>query len=163
MRIRAALLVTSDRISRGVGEDRSGEIACEVLGPIAEVVEKRVVPDEADRIRDALLGWCEQGIELVLTIGGTGLSPRDVTAEVTRSVIEKEARGISTALLVRGLQATPRAMLSSAIAGVRGQTLIINLPGSKSAVLESLEYLRDVLPHAIEVVHGGGQEAHAGE
>ena len=94
----------------------------------------------------------------MVTIGGTGLGPRDVTAQATRSVIEKEAHGISTALLVRGLLGTARAMLSSAAAGVRGHTLIVNLPGSKSAVRESLEWLRTVLPHAVEMIHGGGHE-----
>lgn len=158
MKIKAALLVASDRISRGESEDESGELARQVLSPVAEVVEKRVVPDEADQIRDALLGWCEQGLDLVVTIGGTGLGPRDVTAQATRSVIEKEAHGISTALLVRGLLGTARAMLSSAAAGVRGHTLIVNLPGSKSAVRESLEWLRTVLPHAVEMIHGGGHE-----
>ena len=144
MRIRTALLVVSDRISRGEREDRSGEIAREMLGSYSEVVEKQVVPDEPERVRAAILGWCEQKVDLVVTIGGTGLSPRDVTAEVTRALIEKEARGISTALVVHGLTATPRAMLSNAAAGVRGRTLIINLPGSTSAVRESLEYLRAV-------------------
>ena len=161
MKIRAAVLVVSDRVSRGEREDESGEIAREVLGAVAETVEKQVVPDEQEPIREALLAWCEQGIDLVVTIGGTGLSPRDVTAEATRSVIEKEARGISTALLVQGLAATPRAMLSSAVAGVRGRTLIINLPGSKSAVGESLEYLRDVLPHALEMMWGGSHDSPA--
>jgi molybdenum cofactor synthesis domain-containing protein len=156
MTLRAAVLVTSDRVSRGETEDVSGEIARELLAPIAQVVEKRVVPDEAGQIRDSLLGWCEQGVDIVVTVGGTGLSPRDVTAEATRSVIEKEARGIGTALIVKGLESTPRAMLSSAVAGVRGRTLIINLPGSRAAVKELLEYLRDVLPHAVEMIHAGG-------
>ena len=161
MKIKGAVLVTSDRVSRGEREDESGEIARELLGQIAEVVEKKVVPDQAERIREALLAWCERGIDVVITIGGTGLSPSDMTAQVTHSLIEKEARGISTALLVRGLADTPQAMLSSAEAGVRGHTLIVNLPGSKSAVRDSIEYLRDMLPHAIEMMWGGGHETPA--
>jgi len=161
VKIMAALLVVSDRISRGEREDRSGEIAREMLGSYADIVDKQVVPDEPDRIRAAILRWCEQKVDLVVTIGGTGLSPRDVTAEVTRALIEKEARGISTALLVHGLTATPRAMLSNAAAGVRGRTLIINLPGSISAVRESLEYLRQVLPHAVEMMWGGAHDTAA--
>jgi len=162
MKIRAALLVVSDSVSRGERKDENGEIAREVLGSAAEVVEKRIVPDEPDQVRAAILRWCdEQEVDVVVTIGGTGLSPRDVTAEVTRTLIEKEASGISTALLMQGLRATPRAMLSNAAAGVRGRTLIINLPGSTSAVRESLEYLRDVLPHAVEMIWGAGHDTAA--
>ena len=161
MRIRAAVLVTSDRISRGEAEDRSGAAAAELLSEIAEVDEVRVVPDEADRIVDALRGWCADGVDLVVTVGGTGLSPRDVTPEATRSVIEREAAGISTALLVRGLSSTPRAMLSRAVAGVCGRTLIINLPGSSSAIAESIPYLLEVVPHALELI-GGGSEPYSG-
>jgi len=163
MTLRAAVLVTSDRVSRGEAHDESGEIACCTLARVAEVVEKRVVPDQADRIRRALVEWSERKLDLVVTVGGTGLSPRDVTAEATRSVLEKPAPGIATALLVRGLQSTPRAMLSNAAAGVRGRTLIVNLPGSRSAVRESLEFLADVLPHALEMIHGGSHEGRAGE
>jgi len=158
MKLKAALLVTSDRVSRGEAEDESGEAARELLAPVAEVVEKRVVPDEAEAIRRVLMEWSDAGLDVVLTIGGTGLSPRDVTAEVTRSVIEKEAGGIRTALLVRGLQSTPRAMLSGATAGVRGRTLIVNLPGSRSAVREYVELLVEVLPHAAEMMRGETHE-----
>jgi len=158
MRLKAAVLVTSDRISRGESEDVSGEVACEALAPLAEVVEKRVVPDDAESVRSALLEWCECRLDLVVTVGGTGLGPRDVTAQVTHALVEKEARGISTALLMRGMQSTPRAMLSSPAAGVRARTLIINLPGNPTAVREGLEFLRELLPHAIEMVHGGTHE-----
>jgi len=158
MSLKATVLVTSDRTARGEGRDESGEIAVELLAPIAEVVGKRIVSDDAEKIRDALLEWCEGGVDLIVTVGGTGLSPRDVTAEVTRSLIEKEAAGISAALIARGLQSTPRAMLSCAVAGVRGTTLIVNLPGSKAAVREYLEYLQEVLPHAVKMIRGGGHE-----
>jgi len=154
--MKAAVLVTSDRVSRGEARDESGEIAVELITAMAEVVEKRIVPDEADRIRDVLLQWCAQGIDVVITVGGTGLSPRDVTACVTRSVLDKEATGISAALMAQGLAETPRAMLSSAAAGVRGRTLIVNLPGSKSAVRQYLQYLLPILPHALEMMHGKG-------
>jgi molybdopterin adenylyltransferase len=154
MGIRAAILVASDRISTGVEQDRSGELAAELLAPVAEVVEVRVVPDEVDRIAHALSEWCGQGLDLVLTVGGTGLSPRDVTPEATRRVIERETAGITTALLVRGLQSTPKAMLSRAVSGVRGRTLIVNLPGSVSAVRELVPYLCEALPHAVEVLSG---------
>lgn len=159
MRIRAAILVASDRISRGLEKDRSGALAAELLAEVADVAEVRVVPDELERIAETLREWCADGMDLILTVGGTGFSPRDVTPEATRTVIEREAPGISTALLVRGLESTPRAMLSRAAAGVCGRTLIVNLPGSRSAVTESVEYLLEVLPHALEVI-GGAPEAY---
>lgn len=154
MQVKAAILVASDRISAGAEQDRSGALAAELLGETAEVAEVRVVPDEVDRIAGALTEWCEQRLDVVLTVGGTGLSPRDVTPEATRRVIERETPGITTALLVRGLQSTPKAMLSRAVSGVRGRTLIVNLPGSTSAVRELVPYLCEVLPHAVEVLSG---------
>jgi len=156
----AAVLVTSDRISRGEEQDRSGAAAAEILADcdeVTRVVEVRVVPDEADMIAAALREWSEGGVGLVLTVGGTGLSVRDVTPEATRAVIQRETPGITTALLARGLASTPRAMLSRATSGVRGRTLIVNLPGSTSAVRELVPYLLEAAPHAIEVL-GGVQE-----
>ena len=149
MQIRAAILVASDRISAGAQKDSSGALAAELLAGTADAVEVRVVPDEVVRIAAVLHEWCADGMDLVLTIGGTGLSARDVTPEATRSVIERETPGITTALLVRGLQSTPRAMLSRAVSGVRGRTLIVNLPGSNSAVRELVPYLCEALPHAV--------------
>jgi len=160
VKIRAALLIVSDRISAGMAEDSSGTEASAALQPLAEVVETSVVPDDYAQIRSRLLQWSEAGIEVVFTIGGTGLSPRDVTPEATRSVIERELPGLSFALLFNGLLSTPMAVLSRAVAGVRGGSLIINLPGSPSAVRGSIEYLRDVLPHAVEVIQGGGRQEH---
>ena len=154
MKIRAALLIVSDRISAGLKADRSGEEASAALQTFAEVVEKSVVADEYAEIRRRLLEWCDGGIDLIFTIGGTGFSPRDVTPEATRSVIEREASGVSLGLLFHGLSHTPRAMLSRAVAGIRGRSLIINLPGSPSAVRESIEYLEGILPHALEMMAG---------
>ncbi len=157
MGLRAAILVTSDRISRGEARDRSGPAAREILRGAAQVVELRVVPDERDGIAAALREWSEAGVDLILTVGGTGLGPRDVTPEATRAVIEREAPGIAAALLLRGLSSTPRAMLSRATAGVRGRSLIVNLPGSPSAVQELVPYLMKVVPHAIESVQGASE------
>jgi molybdopterin adenylyltransferase len=154
MQIKAAILVASDRISRGEERDRSGALAAELLGGTADVAELRVAPDEVDQIASTLHEWCAQGLDLVLTIGGTGLSARDVTPEATRRVIERETPGITTALLLRGLRSTPKAMLSRAVSGVRGRTLIVNLPGSTSAVRELIPYLCEALPHAVEVLFG---------
>ncbi|MCD6416873.1 MAG: MogA/MoaB family molybdenum cofactor biosynthesis protein [Planctomycetes bacterium] len=154
MTTRAAVLVTSDRIHRGEEIDRSGAAAAEALAGAAEVIEVRVVPDEAHLIKAALVEWSDCGIDLILTVGGTGLSPRDVTPEATRQVIEREATGIGAGLLARGLESTPRAMLSCGTAGVRGKTLIVNLPGSASAVRELVPYLLQILPHALDVIRG---------
>jgi len=158
MQLRVAILVASDRISQGEEKDASGVLAAELLAEIADVAEIRVVPDEEDRIAEALLDWCSDGMDIVLTLGGTGLGPRDVTPEATRRVIERETPGITTALLVRGLQSTPRAMLSRATSGVHGRTLVINLPGSTAAVRELVPYLCQVLPHAVEVLSGKPEE-----
>jgi molybdenum cofactor synthesis domain-containing protein len=158
VQIRAAVLVVSDRIATGLEKDQSGSAAAELLSPAADVVEIRVVPDDVNRIAEVLRGWCADGMDLILTVGGTGLGPRDVTPEATRSVIEREAPGISAGLLVHGLECGPRAMLSRAVAGTSGKTLIVNLPGSTSAVREGVPYLLQVVPHAMEVL-GGKPEA----
>jgi molybdenum cofactor synthesis domain-containing protein len=162
MQIRAAVLVTSDRIAEGQEQDRSGALASELLEEFADMAELRVVPDELNTIARTLREFCDEGMDLVLTVGGTGLGPRDVTPEATRQVIEREASGIATALVARGLEQTPRAMLSRATAGVCGETLIINLPGKPDAVRDSIGYLREVLPHAVEVLLGH-PEAYPGE
>ncbi len=154
----AAVLVTSDRIHAGQEQDRSGHAAAEELEAFAEVTEVRIVPDERGAIASALRRWSDAGIDLILTVGGTGLSPRDVTPEATLEVVDRRAPGIGTALLVKGLASTPKAMLSRAVAGIRGQTLIVNLPGSTRAVRELVPYLLEVLPHALEVIRGVPEE-----
>lgn len=154
MTIKAGVLVVSDRVSRGEKEDRSGEAAVEALQEFCNVVCQDVVPDDYAEIRSLLIQWCENDVDVIITSGGTGFSPRDITPEATRSVIEREARGIASSLLFNGLIDTPKAMLSRAVAGVRGEVLIINMPGSPSAVRSGIEYLKDVLPHAVEVIKG---------
>jgi molybdopterin adenylyltransferase len=156
MGIRAGVLVVSDRVSAGLMEDRSGAEAAAALAAFAEVAEIGVVADDFETIRQRLLEWCGKGLDVIFTVGGTGFSPRDVTPEATRSVIEREAAGLITALVVNGLAGTPRAALSRAAAGLRGRTLIVNLPGSRSAVRESISYLSGVLAHAVEMMRGGG-------
>jgi molybdenum cofactor synthesis domain-containing protein len=152
------VLVASDRCSAGKREDESGPAACRALACFTEVVEKVVVPDDYARIRAQLLDWCGRGLDVIVTVGGTGLSPRDVTPEATRSVIDKEVPAITQALLVQGLQQTPKAMLSRAAAGTRATSLIVNLPGSPRAVESGIEYLRESLPHAVEVLRGEANE-----
>lgn len=165
---RAAILVTSDRASCGQYEDLTGPalktFLCDRGWQVAEV---RVVPDDKAAIAGILAAWCDAGIAgLVLTAGGTGLGPRDVTPEATRSVLEKELPGLPEVMRARGMAKTPHAALSRALAGSRGATLILNLPGSPRGAVESLEVVLELIPHALEMLQGGGhvepQSGHKG-
>lgn len=155
--ISAAVITLSDKGAAGERSDESGPLIAELLSGIGEVRYYDVLPDEQDQIRDRLLKYVGM-VDLILTTGGTGLSPRDVTPEATRMVIEREVPGIAEAMRLEGLKKTDRAMLSRAVAGVRGQTLIVNLPGSPKAVCENLAVILDVLPHAIEKIKGDPSE-----
>lgn len=152
---RLAVLIISDKGSRGEREDASGAVIAEILAGIGNVEYYNVIPDEVEIIKEQLISLCDHGnYDLVLTSGGTGFSERDVTPEATRQVIEKQVPGIPVAMMVYGLQRTPRAMLSRAVAGIRKKTLIINLPGSPKGVRESLEAIVEALPHGLEVLSG---------
>ncbi len=155
--ISAAVITLSDKGAAGERTDASGPLIAELLSGVAEVRYYDVLPDERDQIRDRLLKYVGM-VDLILTTGGTGLSPRDVTPEATRMVIEREVPGIAEAMRLEGLKKTNRAMLSRAVAGVRGRTLIVNLPGSPKAVRENLAVILDVLPHAIEKIKGDPSE-----
>lgn len=156
----AAVLVASDSRSAGQRVDLAGPAAAEALAEIGiGVAEIAVVPDEVGPIAEQLRAWSARGdILLVITSGGTGLGPRDVTPEATRSVIEREAPGIAEIVRLRGLGITPHAALSRGIAGVRGRTLIVNLAGSPKAVREGVGFLAPILPHALETVSGRAVE-----
>lgn len=156
--IRAGVLVVSDRASKGEMEDRSGPAARAALADFARIVESDIVPDDYARIRERLIEWSDGRLDIILTLGGTGLSPRDLTPEATRSVLDRELPGLVFALLAEGLSATPRAALSRAVAGQRGATLIVNLPGSPAAVTQYVRFLRSVLPHAVSMMRGAGHE-----
>lgn len=156
--IRVGILTVSDKASRGQREDLSGKVIREIVGQLpAQVVKYTVVPDDRARIEKELMRISEQ-VDLVLTTGGTGLSPKDVTPEATTRVVEKIVPGISEAMRMEGLKHTPYALLSRAIAGVRKTSLIINLPGSPKAVRENLEAILPAIPHAIETLKGEGGE-----
>lgn len=155
--ITVAVLTLSDKGSRGEREDKSGPAISEMLKGIGEVKYYDILPDERDLIKNKLLEYVNR-VDLILTTGGTGLSPRDVTPEATLDVIEREIPGIAEAMRMEGLKKTDRAMLSRAIAGVKGQTLIINMPGSPKAVKEHMEVILDVIPHAIEKIKGDTKE-----
>lgn len=150
-----SVLTVSDRCSRGECEDKSGPLLCELLKNDGEVIKYAVVADNRDEIKKMLISMCDElKSDVVFTTGGTGFSPRDITPEATKEVIEREAPGISEAIRYESLKITPKAMLSRAVSGIRGKTLIINLPGSPKAVKESLETVLPVLPHAIETLSG---------
>ena len=157
MTFTVGLLTVSDRCSRGEEQDRSGPLIAEWVREHwdAEVAQQAIVPDEQPQIRDKLLAWSDQErLDLVLTTGGTGFAPRDVTPEATQAVIERAAPGLAEAMRSTGLAKTPHAMLSRAIAGIRGRTLIVNLPGSPKGVRDGLDTLEKALPHGIEILKG---------
>jgi len=156
--ITVAVLTLSDKGSKGEREDASGPMIREMLKGIdAEVKYYDILPDEKELIKGKLIEYGKL-VDLILTTGGTGLSQRDVTPEATIEVIERQIPGIAEAMRIEGLKKTRRAMLSRAVAGVRGKTLIINLPGSPKAVKENLEIILGVLPHAIEKIKGDTSE-----
>jgi len=160
---RVGILTVSDRASAGEYLDQSGpeirELVVERLG--GEVVDYAIVPDDPDAIRTVLVTWVDaRQLDLVLTTGGTGFAPRDVTPEATRSIIQRETPGLVFAMLHHSLQITPHAMLTRAVAGIRGRTLIVNLPGSPKAARECLESILPALPHALAMLaNASGAEA----
>jgi len=156
--IRVAVLTVSDRCSRGEQEDTSGPALAELCTQRlnATVVERTTVADELDQIEAQLRGWIDAGIDLVLTAGGTGLGPRDVTPEASARVIERPHPALLELARARALPAMPKSFLSRGIAGATARTLIINLPGSLRGSTETLEALLDILPHAIGMLHGAG-------
>lgn len=156
--ITVAILTLSDKGSRGEREDLSGPAIAEMIKGIGAVVEYyEVVPDERELIKEKLMEYSKKA-DIILTTGGTGLSPRDVTPEATLEVIDREIPGIAEAMRSEGLKKTKRAMLSRAVAGVRDKCIIVNLPGSLKAVREGLEVLLDVIPHAVEKIKGSTED-----
>ncbi|MDN5326169.1 MAG: molybdopterin adenylyltransferase [Moorella sp. (in: firmicutes)] len=157
--IRVAVLTASDKGSRGEREDKSAEVIREMVAALGEVVAYAVVPDERRLLAAKLREFCDEvGADLVLTTGGTGFSPRDVTPEATRDVIEREVPGLPEAMRAAGLKSTPQAMLSRAIAGIRGKSLIVNLPGSPKGVRENLAAILPALPHGLAILKGEAGE-----
>jgi molybdenum cofactor synthesis domain-containing protein len=159
--ITIGVLTISDSGAKGAREDTSGENIRAMVTqlPEAAIEAGAIIPDERELIEATLREWSdEKRLNLILTTGGTGLAPRDVTPEATRAVIDREAPGIAEAMRAVSIQHTPFGMLSRGVVGARGRTLIINLPGSPKAVRECLEYILPVLPHAVNLLTEGPRE-----
>jgi molybdopterin adenylyltransferase len=154
--IRAGVVTVSDKGYAGKREDASGPLLADLLRNLgAEVVSQTIVPDERAEIERILTALADEArVDLVVTTGGTGPAPRDVTPEATQAVIEREVPGLAEVLRFEGYRKTPLAVISRGVAGIRGRTLIVNLPGSPRAVREGMETLASVLPHTIKMMQG---------
>jgi len=164
MTLRIGILTVSDRSSRGERADASGPaLEAVVVNQGWTAAKKAIVPDEQSAIIDKLKSWADAGdLDVILTTGGTGFSPRDATPEATLAVVERLAPGIAEAMRLASLKLTPHAMLSRAVAGIRGRTLIVNLPGSPKGAVENLQVVVSVLPHAVELLREdpGSEKGH---
>jgi molybdenum cofactor synthesis domain-containing protein len=156
----AAVVTVSDGVSAGVRDDRSGDVLAELLGEEGFQVERRVVADDATQIADAIRALADAGARLVLTTGGTGFAPRDVTPEATRTVIDRDAPGLAEAIRADAIARTPHALLSRGVAGLLGSTLVVNLPGSPGGCRDGFEVMRPALHHGLELAAGDTATAH---
>ena len=154
MTLRFGILTLSDRSSRGERSDASGPALVALIESEQWSVSKQaLLPDDEAAIRDLLMSWADSDeMDVILTTGGTGFSPRDVTPEATRAILQREAPGLAEAMRAASLKITPHAMLSRFVTGIRGKTLIINLPGSPKGAVENLQVITSVLPHAVQLL-----------
>lgn len=164
MKLRVGILTVSDRSARGERADTSGPALAVLVEQQGWLVERSaILPDDLSALRDLLANWADSDdLDLILTTGGTGFAPRDVTPEATAAVIQRPAPGLAEAMRQESLRVTPHAMLSRAVAGIRGATLIVNLPGSPQGALENLRVILPVLPHAVQLLNSdpGAESGH---
>ena len=161
---RIGIITVSDKGAQGLRVDESGPSIREMVKTLGEVTSYQVVPDDLDILKEAMINMSDkEKVNLILTTGGTGLSPRDNTPEATLAVIQKEVPGLAEAMRSESMKKTNRAMLSRAVAGTRNSTLIINLPGSVKAVRECLAVILPALPHGLEILSGKGGECGSAE
>lgn len=155
MTIRFGILTLSDRSSRGERADSSGPALARLIQAEGwSIAKQALLPDDESAIRQLLIDWSDGGdMDVILTTGGTGFSPRDVTPEATRAVIDREAPGLAEAMRAASLKITPHAMLSRIVTGIRKRTLIVNLPGNPKGAVENLQVIIPVLPHAVQLLH----------
>ena len=157
--MKIGIITVSDRCSEGKREDKSGPLIRQILKGLGEIVKYEIIPDEKASISQAIKEVVDQlNVDLVLTTGGTGLSFRDVTPEATREVVERKIPGFAELMRRKSFEITPMAILSRAIAGIRGKSIIINLPGSPKAVNECLKIILPLIPHALDMVKGKGHQ-----
>lgn len=153
---KVAVLTISDKCAQGQRQDKSGKIVQELIKNLpGEVIKYEIIPDEPEMIKQKLIDYADNlKVDLILTNGGTGFTSRDLTPEATKEVIQKEVPGIPEAMRIECLKFTKRAMLSRAVAGIRGKTLIVNLPGSSKGAKESLEAILEALAHGLDMIRG---------
>lgn len=153
--MKIGIIVISDSSSKGDRISTTQDLIQQLVEPLGNVTQVVIIPDEKARIQNTMVYFCDNlALDLIITTGGTGLSPRDVTPEATREIITKEIPGLGEMMRMTSIQFTPLAILSRAIGGIRGKSLIVNLPGSPKAVKQCLESILPVLPHALEVIRG---------
>lgn len=151
----ATVITVSDRAANGLYEDKSGPAVAALLTEQGyQVLDIIIIPDKKNTIEDTLIELCDKGVHLIITTGGTGFAPRDVTPEATNSVIEREAPGIAEYMRQKSMEITPRGMLSRGVAGIRRKTLIINLPGSPKGAAENLGFVLPSLTHGLDMLNG---------
>lgn len=154
----ASVITVSDRAFSGVYEDKAGPAVEKLLRDYGyQVTDTIIIPDEKNKIKEALISQCEKNVSLIITTGGTGFSQRDITPEATKEIIEREAPGITEYMRHRSMEITPRAMLSRGVSGIRGSSLIINLPGSPKAAAENLSFVLPHLTHGLDILNGMGE------
>ena len=153
--VKIAIVTVSDSCFRGEREDESGKLIQQMVDSLGEVVEYKIVPDEKEALRSCLLYLIEvEKVDLVLTTGGTGISPRDITPDVTEEVIDRKIPGFGELMRIKTFSSSPTSVLSRSIAGLKEKTLVVNLPGSPKGVRECLEILLPLFPHAFEMIRG---------